>query len=322
MKKVSIVLALVLGIMAVFNSITFAAKLPLRVVVNGDLLYFPDAQPFVDQNNRTQIPVRFIGEALGAEVTWDSKAQKAMFIKGDANLSLFIGKKEYDLNGEKLLMDTAALLKDKRTYVPARYVAEAFGAKVRWDSTIQTVYITTEGHVDVPEDPKQGITTYYDGIAYNNVKDVDIYGRMTMGKSKEFMFKLADQIKLVRENGKFIMKGTYPELPDGYKWDISISISKKMDKSDRFISENQLPTHGGFSIEYKGIKSTNEVEFYAIRMGIVSMNTNTSEVSPWIGELFIIYGEDYESKAYFLPASKSANFEMYPDFDYSKVFQW
>ncbi|HEX9059922.1 MAG TPA: copper amine oxidase N-terminal domain-containing protein, partial [Clostridia bacterium] len=48
---------------------------------------------------------------------------------------------DYDLNGQKKQMDTAAMLKDGRTFVPARYVAEAFGATVRWDSAIRTVYI-------------------------------------------------------------------------------------------------------------------------------------------------------------------------------------
>ncbi len=41
-------------------------------------------------------------------------------------------------------MDTAALLKEGRTFVPARYVAEAFDAVVSWDPEIRTVYINTK----------------------------------------------------------------------------------------------------------------------------------------------------------------------------------
>lgn len=40
-------------------------------------------------------------------------------------------------------MDTVALLQDGRTFVPARYVAEAFGATVKWDSAVRTVYVKT-----------------------------------------------------------------------------------------------------------------------------------------------------------------------------------
>jgi len=56
---------------------------------------------------------------------------------------LYIGKAEYELNGEQKKMDTAALLISGRTFVPARYVAEAFDAKVSWDPDIRTVYINT-----------------------------------------------------------------------------------------------------------------------------------------------------------------------------------
>jgi len=46
------------------------------VVVNGEELYFPDEKPFIDANGRTQTPARFIGEALGATVTWMEMRRK------------------------------------------------------------------------------------------------------------------------------------------------------------------------------------------------------------------------------------------------------
>lgn len=147
MKKFALVIAAALFMTALFSVLNVFAEMPLRIVVDGDRLFFPDAQPFIDSNGRTQVPVRFIGERLGAEVTWDGAAQKAIFEKGEKKLVLYIGKKEYELNGKTLQMDTVALLQEGRTFVPARYVAEAFGATVRWDSVIKTVYIDTEVRV-------------------------------------------------------------------------------------------------------------------------------------------------------------------------------
>ncbi len=141
MKKLALFLA-VLFITGMFlSTASFAASSAITVVVSGNRIVFPDAQPFIDSQNRTQTPVRFIGEALGATVSWDATTRKATFEKGSKKLMLYIGKKEYDINGQKMQMDTAALIKDNRTFVPARYVAEAFGATVRWDSVIKTVYI-------------------------------------------------------------------------------------------------------------------------------------------------------------------------------------
>ncbi|NLD50281.1 MAG: copper amine oxidase N-terminal domain-containing protein [Clostridiaceae bacterium] len=146
MKKFTLVIAVVLVMTALF-SVNVFGEMPLRIVIDGDRLLFPDAQPFIDSNGRTQTPARFIGEELGATVTWDGAAQKATFVKNSKKLILYIGKKEYELDGKKLQMDTAAIIKEDRTYVPARYVAEAFGATVRWDSVIKTVYIDTNGSV-------------------------------------------------------------------------------------------------------------------------------------------------------------------------------
>ena len=126
-------------------SISVVGEMPIRILIDGERLFFPDAQPFIDENGRTQTPSRFIGEELGATFTWDGNAQKATFKKGSTELVLYIGKKDYEINGQKKQMDTAALLKDGRTFVPARYVAEAFGASVRWDGVIRTVYIDTTG---------------------------------------------------------------------------------------------------------------------------------------------------------------------------------
>ena len=153
MKKVTFGITVVLVMMALFSvfNVYGEIELPLRIVVNGDRLYFPDAQPFIDSNGRTQTPARFIGEELGATVSWDGNAQKATFVKGSKKLVLYIGKKEYELDGKTLQMDTVALLQEGRTFVPARYVAEAFGATVRWDSAVRTVYIDTVEVVSTPE---------------------------------------------------------------------------------------------------------------------------------------------------------------------------
>jgi len=76
-----------------------------------------------------------------------------VFEKGSKKLVLYIGKAEYELNGEQKKMDTAALLISGRTFVPARYVAEAFDAKVSWDPDIRTVYINTNSK---PSGKKEG----------------------------------------------------------------------------------------------------------------------------------------------------------------------
>ncbi len=125
-------------------SLMSAVELPLSVVVDGSKLIFPDAQPFIDENSRTQMPAKFIGEALGAQVIWDSQGRRAIFTLDGKELVFYIGNKDYTVNGQTKQMDTVAITEEGRIFVPVKYIAEALGASVKWDSDIKTVYISTE----------------------------------------------------------------------------------------------------------------------------------------------------------------------------------
>jgi len=192
MKKIAITILTVFMLTVFLANVGYAIDIPLRVVVNGEEVNFPDAKPFIDANGRTQTPARFIGEALGATVTWDGNAKKAVFEKSETTLVLFIGKREYEVNGQKKQMDTEALLIEGRTFVPARYVAEAFGATVSWNAAIKTVYINMNktGKVE-----NEGDTREVAGFIVP--KDIDL----AVGGSKEDSnYEATFTISFLRDN--------------------------------------------------------------------------------------------------------------------------
>jgi hypothetical protein len=81
MKKIAFILAAVLILMVSIPFPTYSLDLPLRVVVNGEKVNFPDAQPFIDSNSRTQVPVRFVSQALGASVNWADKPKQLQLLR-------------------------------------------------------------------------------------------------------------------------------------------------------------------------------------------------------------------------------------------------
>ncbi len=117
----------------------------LEVRVNGHLTQFPDAQPYIDENSRTLIPLRFVTEALGADVSWNQSAKIASVEKNGIRCDITIGSKAMavtkDGKVDTVMMDTQAVLKDSRTFVPIRYVAEALGAYVDYSNYYRTVGI-------------------------------------------------------------------------------------------------------------------------------------------------------------------------------------
>jgi hypothetical protein len=145
-KLISMILALVM--IAALSVPVFAeetGKVP-EVRVNGYLVDFPDQKPYIDTNKRTLIPVRFVAESLGADVSWDKTQRAAIIVKDGTRLTIPIGSKDMTVqkNGRSTTttMDTeAVLINNARTMVPIRFVAEALGAWVSYASGFSTVQI-------------------------------------------------------------------------------------------------------------------------------------------------------------------------------------
>ena len=90
--------------------------------------------PFIE-NGRTLVPLRFIGEQLGAVVRFDSAKKEVTFTKGTIMIQLRLGEKSVRISQEgatprTLTLDVSARAVYGRTMVPLRFVSEALGATV------------------------------------------------------------------------------------------------------------------------------------------------------------------------------------------------
>ena len=105
-------------------------------------------------SDRTFVPVRFMLEYFGYTVVWDEDSQLVAGYSGDSFFALNIGAKTLFHgveNGEtkKTEMDVVAFLDETedRTYVPLRFLAEAFGFLVDYDEATDTVIITSQTEI-------------------------------------------------------------------------------------------------------------------------------------------------------------------------------
>jgi GH18 family chitinase len=103
--------------------------------------------PFIDDNNRTMIPFRKPIEAIGASVSYDENNRVVSAVKDNITVKLTIGESEISVNGQEVVMDTKAVIKDGRTYIPLRAVFSAFGYDAAWHSSSNTVYITERNQI-------------------------------------------------------------------------------------------------------------------------------------------------------------------------------
>jgi hypothetical protein len=193
-KLMSIMLTLVL-LFTVSPSFAEVDK-PIQVKVHDEVVLFPDAQPYLDENNRTMVPVRFVAESLGAEVKWIGESSTIQIKLDNKEILFKIGEKLIKVNGELRQIDTVTVLKDKRTFVPLRFVSEGLGYQVEWsDNVVQIVNST------MAEKPSE----------------------VTPGSSKEEKPKLEDivYVKPTESNIEIIIYDkTKPENADRVDWSV------------------------------------------------------------------------------------------------------
>ena len=99
-----------------------------------------DAVPFIS-NGRVMVPVRGVMEEFGATVEWLPATSQVSIKYKDKNVKLKIGSKTAEVNGKAVTLDVPATIKDGRTFIPTRFVAEQLGLKVGWNEQYRYAYI-------------------------------------------------------------------------------------------------------------------------------------------------------------------------------------
>ena len=92
-----------------------------------------DAAPLISQN-RTMVPLRFIAEAFGANVSWAQDTKTVTIVIDGKVLTMRINQ---ELEG----FGAAPIISNGRTMVPIRYISEELGANVIWVPSTRTVAI-------------------------------------------------------------------------------------------------------------------------------------------------------------------------------------
>jgi len=120
----------------------------VNATVNGKSVSNDVAPKIV--NDRTMLPIRFVAEALGAEVGWNEYSQSVSINwPTKVYISIKIGSNyasvaENRRPEEQVKLDSPAFVENDRTYLPLRFIAEKLGADVQWDDATQTITITKQ----------------------------------------------------------------------------------------------------------------------------------------------------------------------------------
>nr|WP_275589173.1 trypsin-like peptidase domain-containing protein [Paenibacillus sacheonensis] len=122
------------------NTVSAATQtVTTSVLVDGVKLSLNPAP--VALKGTTFVPMRTIFAALHSSVTWEARTKTILAVKGSTTISLQIGSKRAVKNGKAIALTEAPRQIKGATMVPLRFIAEALGAVVQFDSVKHVIRI-------------------------------------------------------------------------------------------------------------------------------------------------------------------------------------
>lgn len=236
----------------------------IQVVVDGKVVEFTGQQPYIDENDRTQVPLRAPMEAMGCEVSWNGSLQQAIISKDDVRVEFVIGSNKYTINEDTKTMDTTAVITGNRTCIPIRYAAEAFEAEVDWIADKKAVAIYTkkltaeekqEMEKEIPEVQKPASEVVKYTASTGRLVDVALYS------ADSFPLELTDTTILKFEKVKyygedfFKLTQTEPKYITIQEKNISGKEHRPIGWGSGSVGYNNLPNPDGTYSLYFEVKS-------------------------------------------------------------------
>jgi hypothetical protein len=142
------------------NTFRATANPNILVSVNGNRLSMSN-YPILIVNGNTFAPLREIAIALGVvnddrHIVWNGSYQTVMVKKENLNVEFQIYNRTAFINGSINTLGLPPFIYNGRTYVPLKFIAEAFSYQPVWNPSTQTIHIrrteTDEGTNNTPQE--------------------------------------------------------------------------------------------------------------------------------------------------------------------------
>lgn len=158
-------------------------------VLIDDQELISDVPPIL-YKDRTLVPIRFVAEKLGAQVSWNGETSEALIETESKEIVLKLNSSTVRVNGinKKIPYNVPAkLVNNARTMVPLRFVSEELGCEVGWNSSTYT------GIIKSPKENEE-VTKVKDIHFNNDTKAIEI---STTGRVQYSDIELENPSRLV-----------------------------------------------------------------------------------------------------------------------------
>ncbi|MEK4038031.1 stalk domain-containing protein [Paenibacillus odorifer] len=230
---------------------------PVTAVYLDDQQLQLEAQPLL-VNDTVLVPMRKLFEAQGAKITWNNDTKTVKATKGDLVLTYHIGDQAANKNGHSLSVAVPGQIAGGYTMMPLRFVSEALGSTVKWDTATRAVRIYSAVDYD---------TTILYGVNLRSLPDSSAQSTVQQ------MLSAGDKVHVVREVDALWLEVRTQDNKSGY-------ISAKP-KYSNYTSAALVERQGNELLAYGEKYLGTPYEF-----GAATDQTSTFDCSSFVGHVF------------------------------------
>lgn len=196
-----------LSFILLFTGVSARSQKKMTLVINN-MVFEKD---FIVKNDRIHIPLRLVSENLGADVNWKEDTREVEILNKGKKIIFYIDSNEYRIDDMVNTIDSTPFIVKDRTYVPARALANAMGAKLEWNE--KEFYCAIDNGYE--KDPTRDLDQVKDG------KDLAII----------------DKIRKVTNLSGYLKDGVIrvEEVEDGKVYELFLKDYEKKNLSMRFV---------------------------------------------------------------------------------------
>jgi hypothetical protein len=145
MKKLRniIIYTLITSFIFSINAFAIDKIIPISIKINDDFIIM-DTEPTII-NNEVYVPLRFVANALNAEVIWDGTTRKITIKDNERIIEFLLDSTVVTINEEQHEIESILPVINNRTMVPIKFVAEHMNCQVNYNKQTYTVEIIREG---------------------------------------------------------------------------------------------------------------------------------------------------------------------------------
>jgi hypothetical protein len=119
---------------------------PAALVIDGQRVV-SDVPP-ITRDQEAFVPLRAVGESLGAQTNFDPRSGLIEVLRGADTLRMHVGDRTATLNGSPLVLAVAPFELRGRTMVSLEVISQAFGSKVSYDDVGAKINVVSPGMIE------------------------------------------------------------------------------------------------------------------------------------------------------------------------------